>query len=149
MSNINVVEDVTSFLKSPRTHWDHSWARRIEEMELGFHLWITRQFCDEHITKSMAMLHNLCFAGLKLVFHSIINGLHNWLSPYTSDSSIVQNNLPFWEESNIFILEKFTLITKSTLLELCTCSFCVHFFLPQICPLIFQNFSHKISLTQD
>ena len=29
-----------------------------------------------------ARLHNLCFAGLKLVCHSIINGLHNSLGPY-------------------------------------------------------------------
>ena len=59
------------------------------------------------------MLRNLQFAGLKLVYHSLIKCLYNWLNYDPSVWAFVQLIIPFLEESNISILEKFTLITKS------------------------------------
>ena len=113
MSNIEVVEDVTSFPKCPITHLDNTWSRIIEGKKLGFHSCFTRQIFRMNMNQSHARLHNICFAGLKIVFYSIINGLHNWLRHYPIDSSFIQINFLFWEESNISILVKQALCTKS------------------------------------
>ena len=101
------------FPKCPRTPWDHFLVGRIEEMKLGFCHLNYKSFFMNTWTKSITMLHNPHFSGIKLVFHSIINSLHNWLCPYSNSSSFVQTNLPFWGESNIFILVKQALCTKS------------------------------------
>ena len=127
MSNMKVIGGVTIFPKYPRTHWDHTWAKRIKAKKLGFHSWIIRQILWWTRTKSIAMLHNIHFADLKLIYHSLIKFLYNLLNYDPSVWVFVQLIIPFLEESNISILEKFTLITKSTLLELCTCSFYTHF----------------------
>ena len=75
---ILVVDHISSFPKYPRTPWYHSWVGRIEEMELGFYHLIYKAFLWWTKFKIQTMMHKHYFAGLKLVRHSIINGLHRY-----------------------------------------------------------------------
>ena len=105
---------MSSFPKCPRTPWDHSWVGQIEEIKLGFCHLNYKSFLMNTWTKSIAMLHNPHFAGLKIIFHSIINGLHNWLCPYPSVWSFVQNDFPFMAQSCHFHFDKILLFQLST-----------------------------------
>ena len=83
-------------------------------MKLGFSKLNYKPFHDEQKFKSKPRLHNLFFAGLKLVFHSMINGLHNSLGPYPLGLSFVQSDFPYMAQSCHFHFDKALLLQLST-----------------------------------
>ena len=109
------------FLKCLRTPWDHFWVGIIEEMKLGFSHLNYKSFSDEQDSKFKLILHNLYFASLKLVRHSIINCLHSCLRSHPKHSMQGHALYPFWEESAQCHFDKVAFCIK-LVLEPCTCS---------------------------
>ena len=108
-----VIEHIASFPKCPRTPWDNSWVGRIEEMKLVIYHFDFKPFHDEQKFKSKPRLNNLCFAGLKLVSHSIIKCLHSCYSFNSNTWAFIQVTFPFMAQSCHFHSCKEALITKS------------------------------------
>ena len=73
---------------------------------------------DEHMNQIKVRLHNLCFAGLKLVCHSIINGLHKLLSFNPSGLSFIQSTFPLIAQSEHFHFRKASCCTPKFALAL-------------------------------
>ena len=101
-----VVEHITSFLKYPRTPWDHLWERRIEGQKLGFQVVLQGKFYDEQNSNFKPMLHNIALRASKPQYLSIIRRLHFLLSYYPLDSSFIQVNFPLMAQRHHCHLHK-------------------------------------------